>query len=118
MRFWQRLKKMDLDGSISFPEIIILMSKKCWCLAISPTCTFILCNYHVVILSFNIRIRQIELTNSDPPYKIPHHFGAKNNRADSTLEMVPPLYFLIWFLDLDQTILCTDVLCKDVPKCK
>jgi hypothetical protein len=41
------------------------------------------------------------------PSKTTRHFGAKTIRADSTLEQLHPLYFLIWFLDPDQPIFCT-----------
>jgi hypothetical protein len=49
--------------------------------------------YHIVILLLNIRIKQIELTNSDPPLKIPRPFGTKTTRPNSTLEMAPPPLF-------------------------
>ncbi len=49
--------------------------------------------YHIVILLLNIRIRQIELTNLDPPLKIPRHSGTKTTQANSTLETAPPPLF-------------------------
>ncbi len=63
--------------------------------------------YHAVIFHLILNTQFNGLLNQDLPLKSTTPFGAKITRADSTLEMAPPLYFLIWFLNPDQTTFCT-----------
>ncbi len=67
--------------------------------------------YHAVIFHFKIKIKQSGYQTWTHPSKTPRHFGAKTTWADSTLEMAPPLYFLI---RIDSYFL----LFKNVLKCK